>query len=661
MNKVLAILLLPALLFAQAVWDGTANTAWYNATDTEFTITTAEQLAGLRQLVNNGTDNFNGKTIRLGADIMLNDTINWLNWATSAPARTWTAIGTGNSPFRGTFDGDGHVVSGVYINNNSNFHQGLFGYVSSGTIRNIGVVASYIRGGSYVGGLVGRADNTTITNSYATGNVEGDSNVGGLVGWAGGTIINSYATGNVVGYERVGGLVGSGSGTITHSYATGNVEGSNHVGGFAGSSSGTVTNSYATGNVAGSGNRIGGFAGSSSGTVTNSYATGNVAGSGNGIGGLVGNNSSSGSITSSYYNRQTSGQSDIGRGEGKTTAQMQNKNTYIGWNFEGIWHIDPLFNNGFPYLQWQNELRDAEIEPAIEPQLYTGFPINPKTEKVTLNGKELTEGEDFEYRYGQNIHVATGGIIYIVGKKYFGSKAVEFIIKPARIIDISWFPKCGAIFTYNGEPQNPEPFAMGLDGKTYELEVEGAQINTSIGLVAMAKLKTAEEDVILQNSSCLYAIEPQELQVSWAGPREFTYNKMNQHPTPSISELPSDLSESDFIFGGYGSVADEYRGSKAPYYIINPADPVKAGNYTLLNNRADYVIHKRPLRPYFSASLPDFETNAAADTLWVPSEIFSEPSLLEETLSKIISYSGFATNTETNESDNAENSLSGTP
>lgn len=57
--------------FSATRWDGAVDLSWYNGTDTEFTITTARQLAGLAALVNSNTADFAGKTIRLGADISL--------------------------------------------------------------------------------------------------------------------------------------------------------------------------------------------------------------------------------------------------------------------------------------------------------------------------------------------------------------------------------------------------------------------------------------------------------------------------------------------------------------------------------------------------------------------------------------------------------------
>ena len=66
------------------------------------------------------------------------------------------------------------------------------------------------------------------------------------------------------------------------------------------------------------------------------------------VGGLVGNNYNE--ITSGYYDSETSGQSDEGKGEPKTTAEMKQQSTYTGWDFENIWAIAPAKNNGYPYL-----------------------------------------------------------------------------------------------------------------------------------------------------------------------------------------------------------------------------------------------------------------------------------------------------------------------
>ncbi len=128
---ILAILLATANnMQAQAVWDGNAETGWYNPAETDFTITTAGQLAGLAQLVNAG-NTFSGKTVRLGADILLNDTTGHKQWDdNSSTLNQWTPIGSyaANDPqktFKGTFDGQRHGVYGIYTST-GNDYQGLF-------------------------------------------------------------------------------------------------------------------------------------------------------------------------------------------------------------------------------------------------------------------------------------------------------------------------------------------------------------------------------------------------------------------------------------------------------------------------------------------------------------------------------------------------------
>ena len=101
----------------------------------------------------------------------------------------WTPIGD-DGWFNGIFDGNGHTVSGVYINNEEN-NQGLFGECN-GTIKNVGVIDSYIHGSGYVGGVVGYG--SAVTNCYSTGTVIGNgeySNIGGIIA-GNGTVENGY-------------------------------------------------------------------------------------------------------------------------------------------------------------------------------------------------------------------------------------------------------------------------------------------------------------------------------------------------------------------------------------------------------------------------------------------------------------------------------------
>jgi hypothetical protein len=328
--------------WAQTIWNGTTDTTWYtdDKTKTEYTINTAEQLAGLAVLVNgnlfvsNETYNMEGKTIILGSNIMLNDTNSsggWQNWKTAAPARTWTAIGTKTNYFGGTFDGNGKIVSGIFINNSESDYQGLFGCIDNGTVKNLGITASFVNGKKSVGLLSGYAwvySNNEITNCYSKGIVSGlnyvggfigdnysnvkdcyssatvigiltsSTDVGGFVGYNSGYIYNCYSTGNVSsdGFS-VGGFLGNNNGYVYNSYSAGNISGKSNVGGFTGyNNSGYIFNCYSTGDAYGkvygtasrTDNGVGGFIGYNSGDIFNSYSTGNAYANGYGVGGFIG-------------------------------------------------------------------------------------------------------------------------------------------------------------------------------------------------------------------------------------------------------------------------------------------------------------------------------------------------------------------------------------
>jgi hypothetical protein len=199
------------LSYPYPIWDRKVDTSWYNDTDTqsEFIIYTAEQLAGLGQLVNSGKSSFESKTIKLGKDIVLNDIADMENWEEAHPKNIWTPIGTNDSPFKGIFDGCGHIISGVYTENPHSDNQGLFGCIEAEKpgwqIKNLWVIA-FIKGRTSIGGLTGRKDYNLmgqnfgyITKSYSTIILVGhaDIDMGGLIGTHRGKskIYNSRAIG----------------------------------------------------------------------------------------------------------------------------------------------------------------------------------------------------------------------------------------------------------------------------------------------------------------------------------------------------------------------------------------------------------------------------------------------------------------------------------
>jgi hypothetical protein len=265
----------------------TSEIDWYSKSATEFTITTPKQLTELAKLLNSG-NNFAGKTFKLGGNIMLNDTANWQNWASKPPANKWIPIGNRANPFNGIFDGMGYAISGIYINDTGEY-QGLFGFIDSiGAVKNFGISASYI--------INSKIENDIkIAGPYFM--PVGNYNAGGFAGFNEGTISNCYFSGKVKGQENAGGIAGKNDGTIINCYSTGMVEGQRDVGGLVGKN----------------------------------YSV------------------SGGKIRGSYYDKEKSGKSEFMDG-GKTSAEMKQKSTYKGWDFDKVWGISGEVNGGYPYL-----------------------------------------------------------------------------------------------------------------------------------------------------------------------------------------------------------------------------------------------------------------------------------------------------------------------
>ncbi len=156
----------------------------------------------------------------------------------------WTPIGDLADPFGGTFDGGGHLISGLYINSDDGY-LGLFGN-SSGTLQNLGVSGEIVgSGNSYAGGVVGFCSYGTIENCYNLCSLSGCGIAGGITGDNySGEITNCYNSGTISGESNVGGIAGFNRGTIEKCYNVGEIEGKINVGGICAGKSGNVTDCY---------------------------------------------------------------------------------------------------------------------------------------------------------------------------------------------------------------------------------------------------------------------------------------------------------------------------------------------------------------------------------------------------------------------------------
>ena len=285
---------------------------------------------------------------------------------TANEGKGWQPIGAAqHDSFAGTFDGKGYEICDLFINRPHEDFVGLFGIVNEGgRIENIGVVNADVTGESTVGGLMGFSEEGTTKNSYSTGSVTGNSSVGGLVGFnKEGAVTDSYSSGNVTGHWNIGGLVGTNSGPVSNSYSTSSVTGTESIGGLVGwNDRGTVSDCYSSGSVSGE-TDVGGLVGRNYGTVSNSYSMGIVIG-GSRVGGLAGASYLT-TVSDSFWDTQTSGQSTSIGGTGKTTVEMKSIATFsgAGWNIVAvanpgtrnpsyIWNI--VDGQTYPFLSWQS-------------------------------------------------------------------------------------------------------------------------------------------------------------------------------------------------------------------------------------------------------------------------------------------------------------------
>lgn len=243
------------------------------------------------------------------ADIDASASATWFN------SMGWPSIGNEVTPFSGTYNGQGHTISGIAINHPSESNVGFFGYTKNATIKNL-----------------------TLTNASITGN----DNTGILAGSNEGNIANCYTSGVVNGGSFSGSFTGSNKGTIKNCYSTGAFSGKSFSGGFVGTvNSGIIQYCYNS--------------------ETTSFANGSIA-----IGAFVGE-VFSGSVSNCYWNSSIAGNGGCGinngtfNGIGLTSDKMKLQSNFTGWDFVGetnngldnIWAIASSMNNGYPILASQ--------------------------------------------------------------------------------------------------------------------------------------------------------------------------------------------------------------------------------------------------------------------------------------------------------------------
>jgi hypothetical protein len=213
-----------------------------------YQISTADGLKWFRDKVNNAkTPDETKICVELTEDIDLS-------------GEEWSPIGIGQGvywgslSYSGTFDGKGHTIKNLSIDNSSANFVGLFGYVLGGTIRNLTVSGS-VKGSGHTGGIAGGADGGTFENCANLCVVQSDSTEGGTTGGIIGFALNMdyvlivrdcYNVGSITG-RHAGGIIGQCSWheTISNCYNAGTVTGTANAGAIIGSySSDKISNCY---------------------------------------------------------------------------------------------------------------------------------------------------------------------------------------------------------------------------------------------------------------------------------------------------------------------------------------------------------------------------------------------------------------------------------
>lgn len=190
-------------------------------------------------------------------------------------SREWTPIGS-STPYSGTFDGKNHEISGLTIATEA-ANQGLFGQINGATVKNLRVDGKVICGTKkYIGGIVGKMQSGTIENCSFGGTVKGGY-AGGIVGGLNGncTITGCANTASVTG-TTAGGILGywnrKPGTTIENCYNTGEVNGSSRTGGIVGHlNNGSISYCYNIGKI--TGKNKGGIYSFFSGTILNCFYT----------------------------------------------------------------------------------------------------------------------------------------------------------------------------------------------------------------------------------------------------------------------------------------------------------------------------------------------------------------------------------------------------
>lgn len=356
----------------QTSWDGESYTVPEKNRQGVYLISSPDELMWFDK---NAAMNDSAKLL---ADITINEDVSGSE-ATSQKYK-WTPIGTSSKAYTGIFDGNGHTISGLYIDSKVK-HTGLFGYIgNNGEVKNLTIANSVITSTqNYTGAVVGESTgNVTNCHTTATTQVTGINYVGGIAGDLGGSmslsqcsnaaeIVGGVAANQYQRYGYIGGIAGrvhsTASNAITGSYNIGTVTGLKKVGGVTGGiyNGGSVQNVYNMGSVSASGGDAGGIVGEFRyGTLKNAYNAGIVkATAKGGVAGRLDWNDGIKTVQNVFYSNEYEAVGNLngckiqnGTATAKTSDELKAlASEDLG---DGFAADTNGINSGYPVLAWQN-------------------------------------------------------------------------------------------------------------------------------------------------------------------------------------------------------------------------------------------------------------------------------------------------------------------
>lgn len=348
---------------AERAWDGKTATEPAKDANGVYQISSGAELAWFAQQVNKGGN------AKISA-VLTNDI--------ELAGFEWTPIGMNSwgKKFAGSFDGQGHKISNLFINyigtNTQIPYKGLFGYVEGSSSKhsviqnltvqgNVTLTSSQSVSTAYSGGVIGYANYADITNVHSEVNVTvkrvgGNwNNLGGLVGYANySTIKDCSNSGDVTGYRNVGGIAGTlyGNSSVINCTNSGNVTGADScVAGIAGNVSNgcAITACSNSGSINSTGTNVGGIAGDvANAKISNCYNSGKVICS-QVYGSVVGNVSNAKAVIENNYFAEGT----VENGKGIGAAKDEQKQTASSVTAEELKSTD--------FVKKMNENLDSDV------------------------------------------------------------------------------------------------------------------------------------------------------------------------------------------------------------------------------------------------------------------------------------------------------------